>query len=287
VGFDRIHLDDAMIDIFNSLFRVLFDSPFAVFHTLNPWVAMTVLSLLTALVMLLAYRLASNQQRIRAVKDRIIAHLLEMRLYSGSLPVTLRAQASILRYNLVYLGHSARPMLVMIVPLALAIIHFDQWFGYQPLNPGETAIVKLRLKEGYQASQANLSFEPCTGLAVETPPLRIDKEGEVDWRLRAVQPGGWNLMLVIDRQAVAKRIVVGESSLARISTTRVAQDWLDQLVNPGEAPILDAPAVRSIEVRYPARRMKIFGWHLHWLVVYLVLSVFFGLLFKSFLKVEI
>ena len=80
-----------MIDIFNSVLRQIFDAVFFVFRDMNSWVAMTALSLLTALLMLLVYRLTSNQQRIRAVKDKIIAHLLEMRLYKDSLPKIGRA----------------------------------------------------------------------------------------------------------------------------------------------------------------------------------------------------
>ena len=275
------------MDIFNSVFGQVFDAALSVFRDVNSWVAMTALSLLTALLMLLVYRLTSNQQRIREVKDRIIAHLLEMRLYRNSLPITFRAQGNILWYNLKYLGHSARPMLVMIVPLVLAIIHIDQWFGYESLNPGEAAIVKVRLKEGYQPSQEQVSVEPSLGFIIETFPLRIDKEGEVNWRLRAAGPGSWDLIVMVNNQAVAKRIVVGGRSLARISPARVARNWIDQLANPGEAAISETSPVKMIEIGYPARRMAIFGWRLHWLIVYLVLSVIFGFALKGLFKVEV
>jgi len=254
---------------------------------MNSSVAMTALSLLTALLMLLVYRLTSNQQRIRAVKDKIIAHLLEMRLYRDSLRITFRAQGNILWYNLKYLGHSARPMLVMIVPLVLAIIHIDQWFGYESLNPGEAAIVKVRLKEGCQPSHEIVSVESSPGFIIETSALRIDKEGEVDWRLRATEPGSWDLIVMVNNQAVAKRIVVGGRSLSRISPAKVARNWIDQLVNPGEAAISATSAVKMIEIGYPARRMAVFGWRLHWLIVYLVLSVVFGFALKGLFKVEV
>lgn len=276
-----------MIDIVNSVFRQTTDTAFSIFRDMNAWVAMTALSLLTALLMLLVYRLTSNQQKIRAVKDKIIAHLLEMRLYKDSLRMTFRAQGNILWYNLKYLGHSSRPMLVMIVPLVLAIIHIDQWFGYESLNPGEAAIVKVRLKEGYQPSHEEVSVEPSPGFAIETSPLRIDKESEVDWRLRAVEPGSWGLIVMVNNQAVSKRIVIGGRSLTRISPARVARNWIDQLLNPGEPAISANSAVKMIEIGYQARRMTIFGWRLHWLVVYLVLSVVFGFALKGLFKVEI
>jgi uncharacterized membrane protein (DUF106 family) len=276
-----------MIDIFNTVLRRIFDAAFSVFRDMNSWVAMTALSLLTALLMLLVYRLTSNQQRIRAVKDKIIAHLLEMRLYKDSLRITFRALGKILWYNLKYLAHSARPMLVMIVPLVLAIIHIDQWFGYESLNPDEAALVKVRLKEGYEPSHEIVSAEPSPGFIIETSALRIDKEREVDWRLRAAEPGSWDLIVMVNNQAVTKQIVVGGRSLSRISPAKVARDWIDQLLNPGEAAISETSAVKMIEIGYPARRMTVFGWRLHWLIVYLVLSIVFGFALKGWFKVEV
>jgi len=178
-------------------------------------------------------------------------------------------------------------MLVMVVPLLLAIVHIDQWFGYESLDPGEAAILKVRLKDGYQPSHEEIAVQPSPGFTIETFPLRIDKEGEVDWRLRANQPGVWDLRVTANEQAVAKKIVIGTRSLARISSARVARNWLDQLANPGEAVIPEGSMVKAIDISYPARSMFFFGWRVHWLVVYLVLSILFGFAFKSWFKVEI
>jgi len=276
-----------MIDIFNSAFRQVFDTAFSPFRNLNSWVGMAALSLLSALLMLLVYRLTSNQQGIRAAKDKIIAHLLEVRLYRNDLSISFRAQGKILWYNLKYLGHSIRPMLVMIVPLGLALIQIDQWFGYESLHPGEAAIVKVRLRDGYQPSRAQVSIAPAPGFIIETPPLRIDREGEVDWRLRAVEPGSWDLTVVVNDRALTKRIVVGAKSLSRISPARVARNWLDQVANPGEAGIPDSSAVRTIEIAYPSRSMIFLGWHVHWLAVYLVLTIVLGFALKSPFKIEL
>jgi hypothetical protein len=276
-----------MVDIFNAAFGQAFNAFFSVFRNANSWVAMTALSLLTALLMLLVYRLTSDQQKIRAVKDKIIAHLLEMRLYRNSVPITFRAQSYILWNNLKYLGHSARPLLVMIVPLALAMIQIDQWFGHESMKPGETAMVMARLKKGYQPSHERITVKPSPGFIVETSPLRIDQDVEVDWRLRAIQPGGWDLEIMIDNQIVTKRLVVGGKPLSRISPVRVARNWLDQLSNPGEPALLETSVVQMIEIGYPSRRMAFFGWHFHWLIAYFALSIIFGLALKGLFKVEL
>jgi len=276
-----------LIDTFNSVFGRVIGAALYFLRGLNPWVAPVATSLLTALAMLVCYRLTSNQARIRAIKDKIIAHLLELRLYKDSLPITFRAQGKILWYNLKYLGHSARPMLVMAVPLALTMLQLDLWFGHESLKPGESAIVKVHLRDGVRPSRESVSLEPQTGFVIETPPLRIDQGGELDWRLRASAPGCWNLVVRVNNQAIVKNVVIGAQPHARISPARVGRDWIDQLANPGEPALADSSVVKMIEVGYPAGRVAVFGWRPHWLVVFLALAVIFGFAFKGLLGVEV
>lgn len=226
-----------MIGTFNSALGHLFDFILYPFRGLSPWIAMAVLSLITAVFMLLVYRLVSNQAGIRMAKKRIAAHLLELRLYKDSLPVTFKAQGSILRWNLRYILHSMKPMLIMIVPLVLAIIQLDLRFGYGPLEPGATAILKVRLNEGRLPSSVIADAGTSSGFVVETPPLRIDPEREVNWRLRAATPGIHDLKIRIGKDIVAKRIVVGTAGVSGVSPARVGSYWLDELLNPGEKPI--------------------------------------------------
>jgi hypothetical protein len=276
-----------MIDLFNAAIGRIADAALFLFRRSNPWVGMTVVSLVTALLMLAVYRVASDQEGIRAAKDKIIAYLLEARLFRNDLHVSLRAQGNILRFNLKYLALSARPLVVMIVPLVLAMVQLDQWFGHEALRPGEPALVKVRLKEGHQPSREAISITPARGFTVETPPLRIDREGEADWRIRGAEPGNWDAHVIVDGESVGKGIVVGDGSLSRISPARVAPHWLDQLANPGEWSLPDSAPVKSIEITYPGRTLGFFGWRIHWLVAFIGLSILFGFLIKPWLGVEI
>jgi uncharacterized membrane protein (DUF106 family) len=275
-----------MIAIFNSGLGYLFNALLYPFRSLSPWIAMIVLSLLTAIAMLLVFRFVSNQAGIRSVKNRIAAHLLELRLYQDNLPVTLRAQGNILWCNVRYLMHSLKPMLVMILPLTLVIIQLDLRFGYRALDPGESVLLKVRLKEGHQPSLVAASLDPSSGFAIDTPPLRIDSERELDWRLRAVAPGKRELAIRVGEETLTKQIVIGRAEIAGVSLSRVDPRWLEQLLNPAERPLAEGSAVESIRIDYPSRSMNLSGWHLHWLIVYFALSVLFGFALKGVLRVE-
>jgi uncharacterized membrane protein (DUF106 family) len=271
----------------NSLMTGLFDVLFRPFRSLDPWWSMIVVSLLTGLLMLFVFRLTSNQAGIRAVKDRIKAHLLEMRLFKDNLRVTLGSQRRILAANLKYVGYSAKPMLAMIIPLVLILVQLNVWFGYEPLTVGEPVIVKVRLAAGADPLKTDLGLEAPPSIRVETPPLRLEKERETDWRIKPESEGVARLRVSGSGVVYEKSIVVGGPALSRLEPVRAGRGFFEELLHPGEAALPAGGPVRSIEVVYPERRLPFLGLRLHWLVAYFALSIVLGYGLKRPLKVEI
>jgi uncharacterized membrane protein (DUF106 family) len=276
-----------MMWVFNSVFGRSFDLLFFPFRHLNAWFGMAFISLLTGLLMLFVFRLTSNQEGIRKVKDKIKAHLLELRLFKDNMGVTMKAQGQILGANLRYIAYSTKPMLVMMVPLVLILIQLNLWFGYEPLRPGESAILKVKLEESVKPMELEALLEVPPGIEVETPPLRLEEQKEIDWRLRARAEGVHELALKIGGHSLAKSVAVGRGSLDRISPVKVKRRFFEEVLNPGEKPFPSQVPVKSVEVAYPPKRMIFLGLRLHWLIAYFALSVLFGFALKRPFKVEI
>ncbi|MBC8357602.1 MAG: hypothetical protein ISS41_04865 [Candidatus Aminicenantes bacterium] len=273
--------------LFNSIFGRLFEFIFFPFINMSPWIGMIFISFLTALLMLFIFRFTSNQQGIRQVKKKIIAHLLELRLFKDSLSITLKAQGNILRYNLKYIGYSAKPMLVLIIPIFLILVQLNLWFGYQDLAPGQKAILKVKMEEGHDLFDINIAIEPSSALNIETSPLRIEEEREINWRFLVKEKGVHDITFIINGQRFTKKIAAAQNPLSKISQSRVQRNFIDELFNPGEAPLPGDIPLKTIEVTYPPQRMNLLGWHIHWLIVYFALSIIFGFSFKGIFKVEI
>jgi len=273
--------------LFNSIFGRLFEFIFFPFRNMSPWIGMIFISFLTALLMLFIFRFTSNQQGIRQVKKKIIAHLLELRLFKDSLSITLKAQGNILRYNLKYIGYSAKPMLVLIIPIFLILVQLNLWFGYQDLAPGQKAILKVKMEEGHDLFDINIAIEPSSALNIETSPLRIEEEREINWRFLVKEKGVHDITFIINGQRFTKKIAAAQNPLSKISQSRVQRNFIDELFNPGEAPLPGDIPLKTIEVTYPPQRMNLLGWHIHWLIVYFALSIIFGFSFKGIFKVEI
>ena len=273
--------------IFNSVFGKIFEIIFIPFRNMSPWVGMIIISFLTSLLMLLVFRFTANQQGIRNVKDKIKAHLLEIRLFKDSIRISLMAQGNILRYNLKYIGYSAKPLLVMIIPLILILIQLNLWFGYSSLDPGQKAILKAELDADQSLLNTQFVIETPPGLEIESPALRIEEDNEVNWRLRATKPGIYELKLIINGQTLIKKVAVAQKRLSKISPLKIRRNFIDELFNPGEAPIPGNMPVKSIKIEYPDQPMNLFGWRIYWIIVYFALSIIFGFSFKGIFKVEI
>jgi uncharacterized membrane protein (DUF106 family) len=273
-----------MASVVNFLFGRMFDLLFFPFRNMNPWVAMILVSLLTGLLMLWIYKYTSNQQGIKSVKDKIKAHLLELRLYKDNFQATLQAQKKILAYNMKYMFYALKPMLVMIIPIVLMLIQMDLWFGYR-LMPGESVLLKVKLDRG--PLQTDLTLQAPSGVEIETPALRIDQEKEIDWRVKGNREGEYQLAFTVNNQTFTKQLVVSQKPLVKISPARVRSGFLDRLLDPGEPPIPPGLPVSRVEVVYPGQEMNLFGWSVHWLVAFFILSIVFGFGLKGFFGVEV
>ena len=271
----------------NSVLNTLFDLLCAPLARLNPWWAMAFLSLLTGLLMLLVFRFTSNQQGIRRTKDRIKGHLLEFRLFKDSLGVTLQAFGNILVQNLRYLGHALKPLLVMIIPLLLILAQLNARFGYRPLRPGEQVLLKVKLARETNPLDLDMSIVPSSGFTVETPPLRIEEESEIDWRLRAVEPGRHGIVLRWPGQSVVKTMDIGPPGLSPLAPLTTNREFFNQLFNPADRPLPKSVPLDSIELMYPGRSLRFLGMNIHWLLAFFVLSLIFGFSLKGLFKVEI
>lgn len=270
---------------FNSVLTSLFDLLLAPFQSLHPFWSLLILSLPTTILILVIIRYTSNQEGIRETKNKIRAHLLEIRIYKDNFGVLLSAEKKILTNTFKYLKYLLKPMFLVILPVAIIIIQLEGWFGNRPLKTGESTIISLKLSDDNADFLKDINIEADKGLVVETPPLRMPNEKEINWRIRAYESGEHNLIFDISGDKFRKSVIVSNGELRRVSPIVASSLW-DTFLNPGEEPIAENFLVKRIEVDYPPRSIEIFGWEFHWLLVFFILTMIFGFALKGLLRVD-
>ncbi|MEE8377847.1 MAG: hypothetical protein V3R45_05710 [Candidatus Aminicenantaceae bacterium] len=273
--------------IINTIIGKIFEVLFLPFKNMNPWFGMIIISLLTGLLMLFIYKFTSNQEGIKNIKNKIKAHLLELRLFKDSLSISLKAQGNILRANFKYIGYAMKPLLVMIIPVLLILIQLDFWFGYDSFDPKQKTILRVQLMENVPIMDTVIEIKEGSGIILETPPLRILESNEINWRISAEEIGVHGITILVDGQEYTKSISIGQNKLSRISPLRTRKNFIREVFNPNESPLPKNSPIKYIEITYPSKKMHLFGLNIHWLIAYFALSLIIGFSLKGFFKVEI
>lgn len=265
----------------NSLGRFML-APIAV---LPGWLSNTIISAVTGVVLLVIFKYTSNQRAIGRVRDNIKAHMLALKLFKDSMSVTLQAQGQVFKGALLLLVHAVRPMVVMIVPVALLLSQMGLWYQSRPLMPGEETVVTMQLNNNVEKSWPGVNMELMAVAEVTIGPVRVLSKREVYWQIKALQNGYHHITFQVAEEQVKKEIAIGEGFM-RVSAERPGWHWADILLHPWEKPFGPDSVVQSISIDYPDRLSRTSGadW---WLVYFFIASLVFALISKPFLRVRL
>lgn len=260
------------MNVLNAAVGEIVDGVLYPVRGLPPLASLAIVSLLTAMGMLLVFKRTSDQPRMASAKRAIHASLFEMRLYADEPRALLRSQADLLRQNLVYLRLSIPPLLWMILPLMLLLAQLQVHYGFRGLRPGDSALVKVTLR-GEMPGDFTLTASP--GLRVDTQPVRIPSLREAAWRISAEREGEYELTVSAGAEIATKtmRVDAVPERPARRSPVRLEAGFWNEFLHPAERPLPPGGVITSIEVTYPDGGIEFFGWDLDWMVVFFALSV--------------
>ncbi len=260
------------------VFALILD-PFARF---TPLVGLALISALSGVLLVIGFRVASRPAAIRAAKRQMQAHLLAVRLYRDDLTVVFRSQLSLLRGLAVYMRHMLLPFLAMLLPLGLLFAHLEARYSSRALRPGERAIVKAIVTP---ATINHWRLEASEGIRIDSPPVRIPTRGEIVWRVQAVTTGRHYVALVDGSHRIEKEARIATEEGGAVPR-RAGPGWTSLFVAPVEPTIAKGSGVERIEIDYPPLPLTVFGRHLHWIVVFLLVSTALALLLRKTLGAE-
>jgi len=271
-----------VMKIINFFFQIIF---YPLKFLPDIW-ALIIVSIVTGIVMLLVFRQTSNQKAIKKTKDKIKAHILELVLYKDNLKIIVKAIGNIFRYNGRYLYQTIIPLLIVFIPVILILIQLNYRYQFRSFNSGDRTLVKVKLVDGSSDNFDKIKLLNSPNYQIETPALRIVEANELDWRVRILNGDKFNLLIENEGDTVIKS-VNRTDRVSFLSPKRERFSSLAFLLCPTEEPISESKIIKSIEIQYPQRKMKIFGFYVHWLVVFFVVSLIAAFGLKGVFHVEI
>jgi hypothetical protein len=242
------------------------------------------ISVITGLLMVLVFRYTSDQQAIRRAKDRLKAHLLAVRLFQDQLPVVLGAYGQIFFGTGRYLRLTFTPVLIAIVPMTFLIIQMDRYLGWMALEPMRPFLLEAQTNSSATLDQIELRLPD--GLTASAPAVHIPKEKLIVWRLQATQPGEYHVRLDASGALVDKQVVVS-SALEQLSPVKLRGQFWERTLSSAEPALPENIGIQSISVNYPERVIPFLGIEWNWIVLFFVISLIAGFVFKSVLGIQI
>jgi hypothetical protein len=136
-----------------------------------------VVSAIYGVVATMVFRRFTDAGRLRGTINRILAHVMEFRLFLDDPRIILRAQRELIGENIRLLRQMALPCAILAIPFAFLYGPLNRHFGHGLLRIGEPAVVTARGMTELKAPR---------GIVVETPGVRVLRTGEISWRVRPV-----------------------------------------------------------------------------------------------------
>src|SRR6266568_4595085 len=164
------------------------------------------------------------------------------------------------------------------------IVQLDCYLVYSPI--AQSVPFLLKVKTASPETVTDISLELPSEIAISAPAVHVSADNEVVWRLVAAKNGAYDINVASAGQTFAKRVVVDEG-ISRISLSRLRAPYWERLFSSSEAALPDGSPIQAIAVTYPARDIE-FAWvEWNWIVLFFVLSLVAGFVFKSVLGIEI
>jgi hypothetical protein len=282
------------MSILNLTIGTVVDLLQAPFEGLPPVLGILVWSIPTGVFALWVFKKSSNQQQIAAVKRKIHVCLFEIRLFNDDLRAIVRAQAEILRHVVHYQGLALIPMLFILPPLVLLMVQLHAFYGFRGLEPGEGALLTVSVAD--DSGAAKLAERPQIelvlpdGLSMETPGVWTPSLGQMAWRIGAETPGDYTIQIRAGDTTVTKSARVSDR-VVRLSPTRPATSFIDQLEWPSEPPLPESSGLAEITLAYRDATVSLLGWKFEWryawMVVFFVFTMVIAVALKGPLGVEL
>jgi hypothetical protein len=250
----------------------------------GPLLLVLALSIVVGLLMVIVFRYTSDQKAIGRAKDRLKAHLLAVRLFQDQLPVVMRAYGKILRGTGSYLRLAFTPFLIAILPITFLIVQLDRYFGWLPLRPAQTFLVEARVEDPTALNEASLQLPP--ELSSSAPAVHVPADKQIVWRVVAERAGQYDIHIAAAGQTVSKQVVVSPG-LARVSPIRLKDNFWERMFTSSEPALADNSPVQSIAISYPPRVIGFAWMEWNWIVLFFVVSLIAGFIFKSVLGIQV
>ena len=233
----------------------------------SPFLGIFILSFIVSLLITLSYKLFTNQQEMKRLKEEQKEYQKKMKELRSNPQEMMQIQKDSMKKNMEYMKHSLKATLFTMLPLLLIFGWMSAHLTYEPIYPGETYSINADFVEGV-SGQAELKADEGTNI-ISSPTQLIN--GAATWSLKS-EEGEHFLTVKVGEAQQTKKVLITE-----------------ELAYESPITYFEHSDIEKIQVNYnklkPAGKFNLFGWQPGWLGWYLVFSIVFSIALRKVLKI--
>ena len=228
----------------------------------NPLWAILLLSFVISLVIVVLYRVFTDQTEMKQLKDQLKEHQTKMKKLKDDPAKLMKVQKEAMGINMQYMKKSMKPTLITFIPILLIFGWMNAHFAYEPIIPGQEFNVLVEVREGI------------TGNITTTVPEGINVVGETEKKVENNQ---------------AKFTFKGKEGdyFITVKTEEHEADIKVLITNDRNyAEVIQKPenkAFKSITIENKTLKLI---WGLSWIWIYIISAIVFSIGLRKILNVH-
>jgi|SRR3989344_668326 len=235
---------------------------------LNPFWGIVILSFAISLLIVVIYKLVTDQKEMKKLKDEQKEYQKRLKDLKHNPEEMMKVQKEAMKKNLTYMKHSFKPTIITFIPIILIFGWMNAHLAFEPIYPGETYSITAIFNEGV-TGEAELEADNETE-SISAAQQEIN-ENQATWNLKS-EAGEHFLSVKVGDSEQTKKILIADNF-----------KYEDQIT------LYPHSDIEQIKINYkplkPAGNFSLFGWKPGWLGWYIIFSIAFSIGLRKLLKV--
>lgn len=192
--------------IYNGL-RFIVDPIFNPILQLPPLLSILIISLIIALITTLAYKLLTNQQEMKRLKEEQKELQKKVKENKDNPKKMMEINKEAMSKSMKLMNASFKPMFITMLPILLIFMWLNLHLSYIPLHPGQEFTTTVHFKSGTFGSVQLVDILP-DGMQVLSNSSQEIVDGMASWRLVSDVENNYDMKFTYDGRQYVKSVII-------------------------------------------------------------------------------
>lgn len=235
--------------------------------SLPPLVSILLLSLILSFLIIIVYKLATNQEEMKNIKQEMKDLQKQLKQSRKDISKAQKIQKQLMSLNAKYMRHSFKSMIYTFLPLILIFSWMSHHYTYENIYPNQNFQMIITAKANDLAKDVKVTSTPELEVLNKTV-----SENKVLLTLKAQNIGNYDLIIDLNGNKKTKPILISNKQEYETPVQRFKDSDIESVMIAQER-------------LHPFGGFNLLGWHPGWLGIYIISSILFNSLLRKLLKV--